>query len=207
VGLQRVGGDHHAGQVQGRQQWGEGGDLLGRAADLALGQHRAAGVVHTGQQMDRAAIAACRTGAAQRLAVDGHGPPPAAWGPATVPVGQPGADGAGQHVGVQARKCSADGGLGRDAPVAGGVVAGAERDPDLLGCVGGPFGDRSDRPGACQHRGARQGQDGDQRVAAATGSSRVRDGGEVGQQVRGFGVVELAGFGVGELGERGWDRG
>ena len=33
VGLERVGGDHHAGQVQGRQQWGEDGDLLGRAAD------------------------------------------------------------------------------------------------------------------------------------------------------------------------------
>jgi hypothetical protein len=25
--------------------------------------------------------------------------------------------------------------------------------------------------------------------------------------VRGFGVLELAGSGVGELGERGWDRG
>jgi hypothetical protein len=34
VGLQRVGGDHHAGQVQARQQWPEGGDFLWRAADL-----------------------------------------------------------------------------------------------------------------------------------------------------------------------------
>jgi hypothetical protein len=44
-------------------------------------------------------------------------------------------------------------------------------------------------------------------VAAATGSSRVGDAGQVGHQVRGFGVFELAGIGVGDLGERGWDRG
>jgi hypothetical protein len=60
VGLQRVGGDHHAGQVQGSQQRLERGHLLGRAAELALGQHRAAGVVHRRQQVHRATVAACR---------------------------------------------------------------------------------------------------------------------------------------------------
>jgi hypothetical protein len=44
VGLERVGGDHHVGEVEPVQQRLERGDLLGGAADLALGQHRAAGV-------------------------------------------------------------------------------------------------------------------------------------------------------------------
>jgi hypothetical protein len=148
----------------------------------------------------------------QGLAVDRDGPPPAAWGVATVPVrvlrvpvGQPRADGAGQDVGVQTGKRPADGGLGRDAAVAGSVVAGAERGPDGLGRVGGPFGDRGDRPRPGQHRGGRQAQDGDQGVAAATGSSWVGDGGEVGKQVWTVGILE--GLGVGELGEGDWDRG
>ena len=82
----------------------------------------------------------------------------------------------------------------------GGIVVSLQR-------VGGPFGDRGDRPRPGQHRSDRQAQDRDQWVATATGSSRVGDAGQVGQQVRGFGVLELAGIGVGELGERGWDRG
>jgi hypothetical protein len=61
-----------------------------------LGQYRAAGVSHRRQQVHRAAVAACRTGAAQRLAVDGDGPPPADRGTGTLLVGQPGADRAGQ---------------------------------------------------------------------------------------------------------------
>jgi hypothetical protein len=89
--------------------------------------------------------------------------------------------------------------------VAGSVAAGAERGPDLLGCVGGPLGDRGDGPRPCQHRGGRQTQDGDQRVAAATGRSRVRDAGQAGKQVWRVGVLE--GLGVGELGQGGWDRG
>jgi hypothetical protein len=42
-------------------------------------------------------------------------------------------------------------------------------------------------------------------VAAATGSSRVRDAGQAGKQVRGITVVE--GVGVSEWGQGGWDRG
>jgi hypothetical protein len=73
--------------------------------------------------------------------------------------------------------------------------------------VGGPLGDGGKRAGAGQHRGGGQGQDGDQGVAAATGRSRVGDGGQVGQQVRGVGVLKLARVGVGEVGQGGWDRG
>jgi hypothetical protein len=85
------------------------------------------------------------------------------------------------------------------------VAAAAQRDPDRLGRVGGPFGDRGNRAGAGQDRGGGQAQDGDQGVAAATGCSRIGDGGEVGEQVRRFGFLE--GVGVGECGEGGWDRG
>jgi hypothetical protein len=126
-------------------------------------------------------------------------------GPGWVPVGQPGADHAGQDVGVQAREGAADGGLGRDGEVARGVLAGTERGSDRPRRVGGPLGDRGDRPRPGQHRGSGQGQDGDQRVAAPAGGARVGDTGQVGQQVRGLAVVE--GSGVGELGEGGWDRG
>ncbi len=143
---------------------------------------------------------------AHGLAVHGNGPPAASCRPGTIPVVQPGPDRCGQRVWVQARQGSADGGLGRDGEVARSVVAGAERSPDRLGRVGRPFRDRSDRPGSGKHRGSGQGQDGDQWVAAATRGPGVGDGGQVGQQVRGFGVLELAGIGVGQLGQRGWDR-
>jgi hypothetical protein len=209
VGLERIGGDHDLGKVERGQQRGEGGDLLGGAADLTLGQHRAGGMLHRRQQVHRAAVTVGWVGAAQRFAVDGHGPPHASPGNngSPVPVGQPGADGAGQRVWVQAGKGSADGGLGRDGEVVGGVAAGAQRGPDGLGRLGGPLGDRGDRPGTGQDRGGGQGEDGDQGVAAATGGSRVGDGGEVGQQMRGVGVLQLARVGMSEVGEGGWDRG
>jgi hypothetical protein len=39
------------------------------------------------------------------------------------------------------------------------------------------------------------------------GSSRVGDGGEVDQRVRGVGVLKLARVGLDEVGQGGWDRG
>jgi hypothetical protein len=199
VALQGVGGDD-PGQVQPLQQWLEGGDLARGAVDLALGQHRAGGVVHRRQQVDLAAVWCA--GTAERLAVDRDGP--AAPLLAAVAVGQPGANRAGHSIRVQAGKGPADGGLGRDGEVAGAIVAGAERGPDWLRGVGGPFGDRGHRAGPGQHRGRGHGQDGDQRVAAAAGGSRVGDGGQVGEQVGGLGLLE--GVGVGELGQRRRDR-
>jgi len=89
VGVQRVGGDHGAGQVQVGQQRLEPGDLTGGAVDLALGQHGTGGVIHRGQQVDLPAVAAF--GAPQRLAVDRDRPPPLllAGSPGAVTVAQP----------------------------------------------------------------------------------------------------------------------
>ena len=66
VGVQRVGGHDHAGKIQVGQQGLEGGHLARRAVDLALGEHRAGGVVHRGEQVDLPALGAA--GAAQGLA-------------------------------------------------------------------------------------------------------------------------------------------
>jgi len=120
-------------------------------------------------------------------------------------VGEPGADRGGQGVGVQPAERAADGGLGRHRPVVGGVAPGAKRGPDRLGRVGGPLGNGGKRAGAGQHRGCRQGQDGDQRMAAAQGTSRVGDGGQVGEQVRGLGFLE--GAGIAQRGQAQRDRG
>jgi hypothetical protein len=179
------------------------GDLLGRAADLALGQHRAAGVVHRRQQVHRAPDAGGGAGATQGLAVDRHRPlprpPPLGIASAVaavmaLAVCEPGADRGSQGVGVQPAERAADGGLGRHRPVVGGVAAGAKRGTDRLGRVGGPLGNGSKRAGTGQHRDGRQGQDGDQPVAATQGTPRVGDGGQVGEQVRGLGFLEGAGI-------------
>jgi hypothetical protein len=71
--------------------------------------------------------------------------------------------------------------------VGGRITAGAKRHPDRLWGIRTPLGDRGHRPCAGQHRRGGYGQDGDQRVASATATSRVADRGEVGQQVRRFG--------------------
>jgi hypothetical protein len=88
--------------------------------------------------------------------------------------------------------------------VVGGVAAGAERGPDRLRGIGSPFGDRGHRAGAGKHCGGGHRQDGDEWVAAARSGSRVGDGSQVGEQVRGFAVVE--GLGVGQLRQGGRDR-
>src|SRR4029453_12935819 len=58
VGVQRVGGDHGAGQLQVGQQRLEAGDLTRGAVDVALGEDGAGGVVHRGEQVDLAAVVA-----------------------------------------------------------------------------------------------------------------------------------------------------
>ena len=213
MGVECVGGDHHAVKVEVGQQRPKAGDLFGRAADLLLGQHRAAGVVHRRQQVHRAAVAGGGAGATQGLAVDRHRPLP--WPPPlgiasavaavmVLAVGEPGADRGGQGVGVQPAERAADGGLGRHRPVVGGVAPGAKRGTDRLGRVGGPLGNGGKRAGAGQHRGGRQGQDGDQRMAAAQGTPRVGDGGQVAEQVRGLGFLE--GAGIAQQGQARRDR-
>jgi hypothetical protein len=127
--------------------------------------------------------------------------------PGQVQVGQQWleADHLGQGLGVQAGQRVTDGGLGGHDAVGGPITAGAKRHPDQLRGICGPLGDRGHRSCAAQHRRGGHGQDRDQRVASATATSRVADRGEVGQQVRRFGLLE--GVGVGELGEGGWNRG
>jgi hypothetical protein len=185
VGLQGVCCDHHASKVQVAKQWLEGGDLAGGAVDLALGEHSAGGVVHRGQQVDLAAVGVA--GAAQRLAIDRDCP---AVPRGVVAVGQPGADRGGQGVGIKPAERAANGGLAGDAAAVRAIAAGAERDTDRLGSVGGPFGNRGHRAGAAQDCGGGHGQDGDEWVAAATGGSRVGDGGQIAEQVRWFGLLE-----------------
>jgi hypothetical protein len=80
VGLERVGGDHRAGQVQALKQRLEAGHLAGGAVDLALGQHPAGGVLHGGQQVDPAGRRDARRAASCRpprppvaAGQDGHG--------------------------------------------------------------------------------------------------------------------------------------
>ena len=97
VGLQRIGRDHCVGQSRSAHQWPEPGDLARRAVDLVLGNHRAGDVVHRGEQVDLPAVTA---GAPQGLAVHrDRTSTPVGLGAA---VGQPGADGGGQRLGVQA---------------------------------------------------------------------------------------------------------
>ena len=203
VGLQGISGDHHTGQVQVDQQRLEGGHLTWGAVDLSLGEHRAGGVVHRGEQVDLPAVAAF--GAAQRLAVDRDRPSPSVG---TVAVGQPGADRGGQGLGVKPGQGATDRGFAGDRPypVAGErVAAGSQRGPHGLGCIRGPFGDRGDRPRARQDRGGGQHQDGDQRVPAPRTGPGVGDGGQVGEQVRRLGWSEP--ISVAQRGQAGWDRG
>jgi hypothetical protein len=49
------------------------------------------------------------------------------------------------------------------------------------------------------------GEDGNQWVAAAGMRPGVGNGGKVGQQVRGFGLLELTRVAVSEVGQGGWD--
>jgi hypothetical protein len=185
VGVQRVGGHDHAGKVQVGQQGLEGGHLTRRAVDLALGEHRAGGVVHRGQQVGLPAVC-CAAGAAERLAVDRHRPSMLAGLAGLAAVCKPGADRGGQRLGVHTGQGPADRGLGGDGPhpaAGAGIAAGPERGTHGLGCLRGPLGDRDDRPGARQDRSSGEHQDGDQRVTAPGAGPGVGDGGEVGQQL------------------------
>jgi hypothetical protein len=113
VGLERVGGDHRAGQVQALKQRLEAGHLARGAVDLALGQHPAGGVPPGGQQVD---LPAAATRAGQRLAVHRDRPSPLVR---MVTVGQPRANHPGQRLGIQTRQGPADGGLAGHHPVGG----------------------------------------------------------------------------------------
>jgi hypothetical protein len=76
LGLQRVCGDHRAGQVQRVEQRRELGDLVGLAVHGPLREDGPGLLVDGGQQVRGLAIAGAVPGSAQGLAVHGHGAPP-----------------------------------------------------------------------------------------------------------------------------------
>jgi hypothetical protein len=159
----------------------EGGGVS--AGVQGVGGHDHSGKVHAGQQVDLPAVAGT-AGAAQGLAVGRDRPPRTSTGAGagTVAGSQPGAKHPGQRHRVHAGHGPAEGGLGRHHPGAGVGPPGAERGPHRLRGVGGPLGDRGQRPGPGQHRGSGQGKDAGQRVAAAGAPPGVGDGGQAGEQ-------------------------
>jgi hypothetical protein len=206
VGLQRVGGDDHPSKVQGASSGAKAGTSSARHRPGALpapGGWRGPSPPPGAPGGRRRRVGRRRQGSCRRR------PPPAAGWPSDRDVaGRP----ARRRSRRRLRRGPGGRGCGGWWPRPGrrsspGLLAGAQGGPDRLGRIGGPFGDRGDRPGAGQDRGGGQAQDRHQRVAAASGSSRVRDHGQAGQQVQGVGLLELARIGLGELGQRGWDRG
>jgi hypothetical protein len=181
-GVQRVGGDGHAGQVQAGQQWLEAGDLLGGAVHLVLGEHRAGGVVERGEEVDGSA--AGLGGATQGLAVHGDRLW-LVWAGHRQPVGQPGGDRCVQRVPIDRGQHAPQGGLAGDAMLAGkGITSHAERGQHQRRGVSRPLGDRGQRPGTGQDRRGRQREHTGQRVTQASTVARVGYLGQALQQVR-----------------------
>jgi hypothetical protein len=201
VRVQCVGGDHRAGQLQVGQQRGEPGDFARGAVNLALGEHGAGGVVHHGEQVDLPAVA---SDAPQRRAVDRDHPP---WMrlAGTVPGSQPRADHGGQRRRVHAGEGPADGGLGRHHPPIGSITTSASAARTGCGVSAAHSAIAVIDRAPVKTAAAAMARDRDQRMAAATGPSRVTDRGEVGEQTRRFRWSQRVG--VGEVGEGGWDRG
>ncbi|KJK56437.1 hypothetical protein UK12_22440 [Saccharothrix sp. ST-888] len=106
LGVHRVGGDDHSGQVgDGVQQGLEAGDLVGLLTDVHLGRDQAGGVLHGGEQVYLAA--GCLGGAAQALAVHRHSAQASGAGRLRAAVSQPAADCSIQCVAVDAGHQSA----------------------------------------------------------------------------------------------------
>jgi hypothetical protein len=199
VGLERVGGDHHTGQVQALKQRLEAGHLAGApstsrwASTLRVVCSMAANS-WTCRPPRRAPPSVLPSTATARRRWSG-------WSRSAsqAPITPASASGSRR---ARVRRMVASQGT---TQWAGGVPAGAKRLADRLGGIRGPLGDRGHRPCAGQHRGSGHGQDRDQRVTAATLGAWVGDNRQVGQQVTGLGHLQRDG--IGKLGESRWDRG
>ena len=209
VGLEGVGRDHGPGEVEIGQQWSEGRDLFGCATDLALGQHprvvwsmqasRCAGRPSAPTPRAPRRVLPSIATARRRLAAGlGHSRSRSASHAPTAAARASASRRARVRRMVASAGTAKWPGASRRAPSAARTGWGASA---------APFGDRGDRPRAGQHRGGGHPQGGDQRMAAPTGSSRVGDSGQVGEQVWGVGVLRLDRVGVGEVDQRGWDWG
>lgn len=195
--MQGVGGDHRVGQVEGVQQWCEGGDLVALVGDLALGED-VSGVGHGGQQGDGRRGGGAR--AAYGLAVPGDRLQPGPGG--GIAGSEEGADRGVQRVTVQTGQQPAHGARVRHRDPAGQRVGReAQGSQRPARSVGEPFTDRGQRP--CTGQDARRGgrQQRDQRVQAAPATPRVGYEGQVVVQAHGIGNGR-GGFSAGQLVQR-----
>jgi hypothetical protein len=153
-----VGGDHRPGQVQGLQQRGEPGDLVGLAVHAGLGEHSAGLLVGYRQQVHSLPVGCGMTGAAHCLTVHGQRPPPAPVMPGPLvsgsqPRAEPGPNCGVERIGVDCFQDPADSGLiRRPEPAGQRVIADSQRGQDLRRRVRDPLADRGERPRPGEHR-------------------------------------------------------
>jgi hypothetical protein len=188
VGVQHVGGDHGADQLQSGQQRLEGGDLARGAVDPALGEDDAGGVVHRGQQVGLPPSAARR---APRRVLPSTATARRRWSgwsrsASHAPIAAASASGSTR---ARVRRIVVSVGTARTQR----PVRGSRRVPSAARTGWGASAAHSaiaaiDR--ARQDRGSGEHQDGDQWMPAPGAGPGVGDGGEVGQQVGSLGWSE-----------------
>ena len=158
LGVQRVRGDHYAGQVdagEGVQQRGEPVDFTGLAVHAELSEHDPGVLVDHREQMsagDFGAVAASVSGAAHRLAVHREDPVPPDRRDLHAQVLHKPAHRGVETVGIHFPEQAADGRFRRTAPV------GVEGLGELVGQVGNPFGDGDERTRPGHDRAHHHGQ-------------------------------------------------
>ena len=173
LGVQRVGGDHHAGQVDaghGVEQRGEPVDLTGLAVHGQLSEHDPGLLIDHGEQMPPRhldAVAAGVSGAAYGLAVHRQHAAPSGRGSSGAQALHERADHGVESIRVDRPEHAADGRLRRAPPV------GSEQSRDVVGHVGDPLGDRDERPGTGRDGAHRSGEHDDQAVADTTPLARI----------------------------------
>ena len=140
LGVHRVDGDDHTGQLKAGEKGSHGWDLVALGRDRQLPEHGAAGVVQRGDQVRRAWVAAACT--ADGLAIDRDHPAP------TVHRGagpQPGTDHRREGIGIEAAEHPPERRLIR-CPTRS-VAGGARRR-----LRSGPLADRRERAGTGNDR-------------------------------------------------------
>lgn len=150
LGVQRIGGDDGAGEIDPIQQWREGGDLVALVVDLGLAQHDTAGVFERGEQMPCWLVGGTRTTGG--LAVHGDcSQRLVRLSPQARTLDEPGRHRRVQRVRVDGLQDSAKRGLTRGAP------ADPKPDPHRNRQVMSPFRDPHIAARSGQHRAHRRG--------------------------------------------------
>jgi hypothetical protein len=165
LGVESIGVDHSAVEIEGVEQGPEGGDLVALVGDLPLGEDPA-GVVHRGQQSDRGTAGCAR--AAQGFAVHRDclscRRMTVRFRRGRTAIKEVLADRGVQGIAVGPQEQAAERGLVRRADDPGQRVGPvAEAGQDLLRCVRRPLPDRERRLRPGQDRGRRGGQQRDGR--------------------------------------------